>query len=617
MGHEECGDGKLAAEGEIAVARLALDSGDLPHAADHLADAMLHDPQQPDLYEALAELCARAGGAAATRTHFPLEGRIYLGTLVCRAHVEAAAGDWDQAVGLIAAAIGFEPATPWAHAAWFAREDLAELVTPDAVVQALPRAMRGLPDPMPEDLAAAVRPFADLVRVVVRRHPDHAALLALASGLVRRFGDTEEGVRLAERAHRAAPGHLSAVMFGNALRAHGDTERALAVWEAELARDPSDTHLAVDVAELYGATGRPAKGLAWLDRVLAAEPDHPKAGPARHGLRHRIDGGTAHLVALADHHRAHPDHDYAPDLLAHLVRQQSWLGIVPGAREATVNVLHQCLESPTATRDSELEITASQLEPPSSRLAVRLAFPAADVVYGSIPEPDPRHPVRPVGTRVWTWNGTEPAPAVPAPSAEAAELLRDTAEIAWPAPPAAYDHAVRLAGLPLEDLLGALAHPPAPREDELGRALLAHQPELWVRAVQVFACLGIAHHRTDQPWAGSKRREVLLDLLYGADDWTVEAAGFALAAVGWTQPETRTDIAEHLHARLRHTAEAARRREVTILPSLCTLMLACPWADARALGLARTLAEGPADDTPATAPAAPKPGLLRRLFRRH
>ncbi|MCU7820642.1 tetratricopeptide repeat protein [Kitasatospora sp. DSM 101779] len=620
MAHGEHGDGQLEARGEVALARLALDAGDLAHAAAHLAEAVVHDPQQPDLHEALAELCALAGGAAAARTHFPLDGEVYLGTLVCRAHVEAAAGDWDNAVGLLAAAIGFEPSRPWAHAAWLAREDLPDLVDPQSAAEAVPRALGGLPDPLPEEMREAVRPFDAFVRAAVRRHPDHALLLALASGLVRLSGDTAEAVRLAERAHRLAPGHVAAVMLGNALRAHGDPDRALAVWEAELARDPSDSHLAVDVAELYGATGRPAEGLRWLDRVLAADPDHPRAAPARHGLRHRIDGGTAHLLALADHHREHPDHEYAPDLLAHLARQLPWLGMVPGTGETTVNVLHRLLESPGTGRGGGPAIAVPRLEAPSAVTAVRLALPAADVAFREVPEPDPRVPLRPVATRVWSWRGTDPVPAVPPPSAAAAELVRDTAEVVWPSPPAAYDHAVRLAGLGPADLLGVLAHPPAPRADELGRALLAHQPELWVRAVQSFACLGLAHHRTDEAWEGSRRRELLLDLLHGAEDWTVEAAGFALVAVAWTLPETRADIAERLVERLHHAAAAARSRDVAMLPSLCALVLACPWADPAALDLARSLtrtapAATAAPDDGALAPVRRR-GLLRRLFGR-
>ncbi|MEV7600410.1 hypothetical protein AB0O91_23850 [Kitasatospora sp. NPDC089797] len=653
MAHtDDEGDERLAAEGEVAVARLAIDSGDLAHAADHLSDAILADPQLPELHEALAELCAAAGGPGRARELFPLDGEVYLGTVVCRAHVEAAAGDWDTAVTLLASAIQYEPARPWAHAAWLAREDLPALVDPDAVAQAAARAAGALPDPLPAELADTVRPFERFLRAVTARHPEHPLLLAMASGLTRRFGATTRAVELAERAQRLAPGYLPAVMLGNALRADGRPEEALAVWEAELARvapgeNDSSGYLAVDVAELYATLGRPAEGLPWLERVLASAPDHPKAAPARHGLRHAVDGDTVHLLALADHHRDHPDHEYAQDLLERLSRREPWLGMVSGATEATVNVLHQVLGSAGAGRDTEIDCTASAVEPPSSVLAVQLALPRSTVSYRSVGDPDPRLPLTEPTTRIWAWDGTDPRPALAAPAPASADLLRATAEIVWPTVPAAYDHAVRLAGLPLDDLLGALVHPPMPREDDLGRALLAHQPELWVRAVQSFACLGIAHHRTDQPWAGSERRRVLRDLLLGPEDWVVEAAGFALVAIGWTHPETRADIAGLLRQRLHYSARAGRSRVVTILRSYCALVLAAPWTDRADRELARRLlAEadgrdaggtaagtgpdgpvGPAGPGGATAaPEAtdprtprgqrPRPGLIRRLFRR-
>ncbi|MFE9424870.1 tetratricopeptide repeat protein [Kitasatospora sp. NPDC006697] len=614
MEHPECGDGRLTAQGEVAVARLALHSDNLSHAAAHLADALLADPQLPAAHEALAQLCARAGGPAEARALFPLDGEVYLGTLVCRAHVEAAAGDLENAVGMLASAIRFDHSRPWAGAAWLTAPETVDRLEPDSFAQAVSRVNSGLPDQLPEERRTVLRPFEELTRALAARHPEHVLLLAMASGLVRRLGDTAEAVRLAEQAQRIDAGHLAAVMLGNALRADGRPAQALQVWETELARE-FDGYLAVDVAELYGATGRPAEGLPWLERALATDPAHPKAAPARHGLRYCADGDRAHLLALHDHHRAHPDHGYAPELLAELCRRQPWLGMVHGASEATVNVLHQFLEAPGTERHHELECTASQLEPPSSALALRLAFPNATIGYGSLPEPDPRLTLRQVTHRIWQFDGLAATPAVPPPAPAAAELIRATAAVSWSTLPAAYDHAVRLAGLPVADLLGAMAHPPLPPEDELGRALLAHQPELWVRAVQSFACLGLAHHRTDQPWPESERRRVLADLLLGAEDWVVEAAGLALVAIAWTDPGTREDIGTLLAERLADAARSAQRREVTILRSLGALMLCCPWADRPALDLARGLDGSPGQ--PAL-PAVEEERRRRfgRLFRR-
>ncbi len=478
--------------------------------------------------------------------------------------------------------IGADPARPWAEVAWLADPALPGRVAPAAMAQAVARISRTLPEPLPAELQEGVRPFYALVRACVAARPEHVLLNTMASTLARRFGDVADAVAWAERAQQAEAGHWQAIVLGAALRAAGQTDEALAVWEAEIARDPSDRELYVDVAELYRQTGRPEAGLAWLERVLAAEPDHPKAGPAAFALRHAVDGGTAHLLALADHLRTHPDHGYAAQLLDELCQDEPWLGYVPPASEATVNVLHQMLAKPDTARDHEIELLSSTLEAPSTRLAVRMGFPRSQMGYQSVAAPDPRQPQYQVGVRLWEFGGPEgldARPAVAPPAPEAAERVRQVAALSWAAPVAAYDHAVRLADLSAEDLLAVCVHPPLPREGDQGAYLLGRQPEMWVRAVQTFACLGLAHHRTDEPWEGSRRRALLLDLLFGPEDWTNEAAGFALLATAWVDPAVREDVGHRLADRMIGVGKAWHQRDAAILTSLCRLVLACPWLE--------------------------------------
>ncbi|WP_433889807.1 tetratricopeptide repeat protein [Streptomyces sp. CA-111067] len=605
---------RLAAEGETSLARLIMDGGDLPHAASHLGNAVAIDPLLPETHEALSELAARAGGPRAALALFPLENP-YIGAVVCHAHLQAACGEWSEAVGLIATAIRAEYDRPWSQVAWLTQDRLPDLLPPDVMTQALARAVGGaLPDPIPEPARDALRPFYDLAAAVIARHPADARLAAIGSGLARRFGDTGRAVAWAEQARRAEPGHVASVMLGYALRAADRPDEAVRVWEEEIERDDSDLSLMVDIAELYTSTGRPAQGLAWAERAAAADPAHPQAAPAVHGVRFAADGAAAHLLALADHLRAHPDHGYAAVVLTRHSESRAWLGTVDQATEATVNVLHQILQSADAgpDRDGPSRLVSSTVEPPSAGLAFRLAFPHAELSAESVGAPDPRVPVGQPDARgpmadpdqrqtsgdadararvqVWRYAGLDPYPAVPPPAPEAGRLVQDTAAFSWPHIPAAYDHAVRLAGLALDDLLGVLVHPPVPPDDEFGGVLRDHRPELWVRGVQTFGCLGIAHHRTDQPWAGSERRRVLLDLLNGPEDWITESAAFALVAVGWVEPAARADVGARLAERLAAAGRARLTREVTILGSLCRLVLLCPWLDQDPAGREATAA---------------------------
>jgi hypothetical protein len=77
----------------------------------------------------------------------------------------------------------------------------------------------------------------------------------------------------------------------------------------------------------------------------------------------------------------------------------------------------------------------------------------------------------------------------------------------------------------------------------VGRALAAHDPALWGRAAQVWACLGLLHHDTEEPWLGSTRRRLLIELADGGGDRITEAALFALVTYAWVEPSARSDVA--------------------------------------------------------------------------
>jgi hypothetical protein len=71
----------------------------------------------------------------------------------------------------------------------------------------------------------------------------------------------------------------------------------------------------------------------------------------------------------------------------------------------------------------------------------------------------------------------------------------------------------------IERLLAAMVHPPPPLE---------HEPT-WIWNVQLAAALAAA--RSDTGRAGSLRRDALLSLVYGPDDWTTVAGIVAITEV--------------------------------------------------------------------------------------
>jgi tetratricopeptide (TPR) repeat protein len=575
LDHDEldhCSGGQPDAEGEVAVARLVMDSGDLPHALRHLADALALDPRLPDTHEALAEFAARAGGPAQALEYFD-EDEGFIGTVAARAHVCAAAGRWDEAVQMLLTVAAHEPQRPWLDVAWLQRTDLP--VEPGALAIALGQMAQRLDDPVDEDEREPLMPALELLRATVTQHPGHAMLLWCGSMLARRLGAFDEAVSWADQSFRIEPTHQAAVMKGYALRTAGRPEEALAVWQDEAARTPEDLDLYIDVADLLGTLERPEEGLEWAQRVVSLDPTHSRAVPTTHGLRYAIDGDVRHLITLADEVRDQPD-SYAATVLAHHSSSRPWLGVVPDAQEAVINVLRQVLEQNAPSPDLTMSMTLSALEPPSAFLTLRSAFPLANVDVDGVPEPDIRLPPLPVEHVVWEYDDKQARPAVPPPAGEVAEAVRRVSMIRWLSPPEAYDAAVILSGLDPAQLMSVLVHPPAPPADELGDILGRHAPHLWVRAVQTWACLGIAHHRSDEPWLESQRRVILADLLNGPEDWVTEAAAFAMVVTAWVNPDARADVQRFVVRRMLDLIEASRTRDVTILASVCQLVLIIP-----------------------------------------
>jgi hypothetical protein len=585
---------KLEAEGEIAVARLVMDGGDLAHAANHVGGAVGTDPSLPEAYEVLAELVARAGGPEAALELFP-PSVSYVGSHACRAALLASVGRPSEAVFLLGAVIGTVPTDPWASAAWLGAlttPEAAADLDPGAVASALAHVTQAIADPAEEPVRSAVAPYYALVREVVGRHPDHKPLVCLASSLARRMDDLDTAIAWARTAvdYRTEPGGeaLGVAMLGSALRRAGRPEETITLWREAVRLQPSQTFLAVDLAETLAGVGRPAEGVAVLEPVVRAVPDHPKAVPALHALRYEVMADSRHLLALHDHLRQYPDHGYAGYLLTRWCGGQPWLSEVESPVEATAHGVRRIVDQMGFGTTEKVRMELSGLETPSSVLTARLAAPAFQVGYTGIPKPDPRLPVRDVEVCVWRFEGTDGQPAVPPPSEQALALARDLATYRWGTPPALYDRAFGLAGLPLADLLGLLVHPPSPVDAPWAEGWAVKAPEYWVRAVQTLACAGIAHHKAEEPWAGSERRAVLLDLLDGPEDWVCEAAAMALVTVGWMFPETREEIGDRVLGRLKAVTKAGGTRPVSILDSMLRLSMACGWLPLKEMGMLRT-----------------------------
>jgi hypothetical protein len=218
---------------------------------------------------------------------------------------------------------------------------------------------------------------------------------------------------------------------------------------------------------------------------------------------------------------------------------EPFLSYLPDPDDATINLLRRVDEKNADA--ATFTIGLSSLESPSARLAFQLyqieKYGNSKLVIsvGEIQKPDPRIPHQPVEFVLWKYEGTEPKPAFPPPSAGTGEFLGAIAASPfergkWIA--AAWALAGKLGAQRAGDLLGAMLYPP-PRPPSL-------KIWDWVHRIQIASAYTVAF--LDPGWENSVRKRCLFSLARGPMDWTVGAAVLALGAVAERESGTAPSI---------------------------------------------------------------------------
>lgn len=604
------GDPRAEAEGELAVARLHLDSEDPRHAAIHVAQALHYDPSFEDCYTLIDVLAGLAAGPEELTGWFAIGDPLYIGAAAVLAALRASAGQPGGAVDLLSVITAGEPDRPWSRAPWFGPQ-LAERVSPGVIAHAVGRFNTKLGDPAPEQTARLFAPWLELARAAAARPGITAQPLAVLSGLARRIGSVQEAISWCERAEAmdvagAAEGEhrVGAVMLGFALRSAERPLDAIEAWRRALRLDPDNIDLYIDVAETCMRRQDHEQAVSWAEQAARRDPEHLKPEAVRLAALHAASDYTDNvsLAALQELAKRNPEHFYPRRLIAEARRARSWIGGVPWPTEAVGRLLDHLLagrrpsEAPYADAPT---IAVTGLESPSPTAALRAWFPQLELEVGNAREladaPKPLDAdVRSVtgngfGAPLWTYQGANVTAAVAAPGQEAVRRLRAVAESGnWSDPLGAHDRAAALRGLSEADLLGLVAHIPLPGDESWLERWNAG-PAYWARLAQAWACLGALHLDEEEPWFGSKRRNLLLRLLFGPEDWCVDAAAFALYVSALLHPDQRPDVAAAVGARYLHASLALGRRPAELHLPLAHVLLACPDMDPQLIAYARGL----------------------------
>ena len=162
---------------ELTLAGRDLEAGDLAHAAARVSNVLVSAPALPEVHEMLARLAAHPRGG---RGLFPMTSPLALATVVARAHVVAAEGDFGYALGLLGKAQVYAPETAWADVPWVTDAVTASSINPAVVTNLAVDLLELLHVRSSDGLRPAMNPYLQLIRNTITAHPDDTNLLGAA-----------------------------------------------------------------------------------------------------------------------------------------------------------------------------------------------------------------------------------------------------------------------------------------------------------------------------------------------------------------------------------------------------------------------------------------------------
>ena len=522
-------DARGAAQ-ELAVARVAEQQGDIPHAAFHVAAALFEDLLSLEAKTMALRLDDAQPGV------FRPEG--FAGAVAAAVVVAFARGRVEQAINWTAQLAEGLPDLPWD--VWLSEQIGRAVATNTPVPTArlaqtallLGKGSIGLLHLQPGEQRAFAR-YADAFFGATAAVNVDGMLCAAISALCRRAGQYERALALAQRAQQLSPTEgTPLIMQGLALRALGQTDNAVEAFRRAGTFDTDTLSYAADRARCLVDAQRFQEALDLLEsienkdedieiRMLRAFAVARGARLPRHkvGLLQRLfkSSGAADVDAVEAQLRTYANtlsfvgDVVDSDTVRHLAMGHwQWWGV----SEATVNVLQQV---PRTTSPSTLQLTLSAMEAPSSQLCLALHTGHTDaralaVSVSRVPEPDPRS-VDDDGYAVWAFDGTTPFPAVPAPPAAVRAAVESVfageTRMWWPTwrkRAEAHSH------LDVEQVAACMVHPSMP---ESARDVVWHVAHTQLAAAAVLSTTE----------AG---RALLLRLVGGPVDWVTVAAVTAL-----------------------------------------------------------------------------------------
>ncbi|XXX81733.1 hypothetical protein WMF30_23525 [Sorangium sp. So ce134] len=534
--------GDATGDGHAAAARAALRGKDFHIAIEQASAAVALRPQHEPYVRLLDEVISSA--------RRPLElvaippGGAFYGLCAARARVLSRLNRTAEAVDALLEVAAFRPSAPflpWA-CAWVKPSKSARRVAPQALaagILALAEAARGrAPD---AGVAANLEAALAIAERVRAQHPPDASLLVARSRALRALG--RDGEALARLDAEGDPSSWAVAVERAAIhRERGEVRARLAWLERARAARPAEPSTYLDLGDAHLDDGEIEPAVAAYTRALeldgssrwaavslayarALAPGAPRGAepPARE--RGERDERDEHAAALDLHDRAR---SLEADAAAYTTRISDpidpLVGVIRGVRARAASAA-----PPARLR---FRVRAERPLAPSAHAAFARALAQCGREGSLLVEHDGGAPS---AGPLWQEGASGAAPAVPRPPDEVLARVHELAltPFAW----AAWCERAAALSAALEParaatLADAMAYPPEPPSPEVDAARWVHGFQI---AAAVLAAVG--------PGPAAERKQRLVSLLAGVDDWSAGAALLGLRALARAHPALAPEIA--------------------------------------------------------------------------
>lgn len=507
------------------------EGGDLIHGARHLDHLLSFDPGNA---EYLALLHRYMAAVPDLEELIPQVEPLYWGREAMRAYLWYKKGRLEAAINLLLAVVNVKPETRYFEAwllPWLEEPDAFEQLPPDNAAFVFSLVLNRFPE---ANLATVhqlkyVTRWAQLLdRYLSANHEAKSPELQMVhAGLYRKAGLFDRAETIAKAAYTKEPNWHSATACGLILRRKGSPKEAEEYFKKALALDPTDNTARLEAADAFFEAEDWQSALGWYEAALKKAPKQEWALPSAHYCRWMLNNNQDQIDEVV--RLANNGNQRAYDL----ANQAFNMGL-PEPADATANIIRQFREKILAGSKigGKSNLSLSSIEAPSNFLAFKIEMAALGspeatlaVTVQEIPKPDPRQSIIDVAYPLWQYEGTDATPALPAPPQDIVDAVAKLAKTKYDilAHFAAASHvAAELGPERLKDILAVMVHPPAVPPSWTALS--------WLPRVQLTAALIVA--QLDEGWDGSVRKEGLLSILFGPQDWTTQAAIRAMSLIG-------------------------------------------------------------------------------------